>query len=148
MLNPQNKTKKKKTRKMTPTPKFGKTPLELLEPNTEYDPTFFEKYGHSVLGPIMGFGMSLSANLGTKRPLVRASKSNAINFVIVWRLIDYTKFKFFQFAHRCTTAYSIRHWWLFCIQLVQKLQGKCECRTWCSLSSLHSIASGRFSTAR
>lgn len=116
---------------MTPTPKFGKTPLELLEPNTEYDPTFFEKYGHSILGPIMGFGMSCSANFGTKRPLIRAGKFKCHQllccdqyfFLFFWLCDDFystttVRNLIFFNLHRCTTAYSIFHWWLFCIQLV------------------------------
>lgn len=63
---------------MPQTPKFGKTPLELLEPNPDYEPPFFGKYAVWIFGPLLGVGASMSVNLGQQRPVLRASTfSNA-----------------------------------------------------------------------
>lgn len=63
---------------MVPTPKFGKTALELLEPNLDYDPTFFEAYGATIFGPLVGLGASMSVNFGLSRPLLKAGMDTHI----------------------------------------------------------------------
>lgn len=52
---------------MTPTPKFGKTALELLEPQ-DYDPTLFDKVGLEVCGTALGIGLACTYNWFWKRP--------------------------------------------------------------------------------
>lgn len=64
---------------MVPTPKFGKSPLELLEPNVDYDPTFFEAYGATIIGPIVGLAASVSINFGHSRPLLKAGMTSHMN---------------------------------------------------------------------
>lgn len=64
---------------MTPTPKFGKTALELLEPNTAYDPTFYDKYGSWIFGPFIGLAMSTAVNFGQKKPLTAGMSFSATN---------------------------------------------------------------------
>lgn len=54
---------------MTPTPKFGKTALELLEPQ-DFDLTLFEKAGLEVTGGFLGFGLACTYNWFWKRPLI------------------------------------------------------------------------------
>lgn len=87
---------------MTPTPKFGKTPLELLEPNTDYDPTFFEAYGKWIVAPLFGVGMSMAANFGMKRPLTAGMSfpvTNQLQWIDVWVMNEHLNRSFkFLFA--------------------------------------------------
>lgn len=76
---------------MAPTPKFGKTPLELLEPNTDYEPTFFEKHKALIFGPPTGLGLSMATNLGLRRPLIFSGM-----FSVQWS-ITIESDKWFQF---------------------------------------------------
>lgn len=65
---------------MTPTPKFGKTPLELLAPPDDYDKTLWEKIGLEMSGVGIGFAMQTTVNWFNKRPF----RSGKLSFSVIF----------------------------------------------------------------
>lgn len=62
-------------------PKFGKSPLELLDPKNAVPKSLSEKYGLQVFGGVVGGFAHLLRNIATKRPPIAGKISKQITFL-------------------------------------------------------------------
>lgn len=65
-----SKIKLKKKYEMTPTPRFGKTPLEILSNDEELDDSLAYKYGIRFAFGLLGCGYPFFRNFGQRRPVL------------------------------------------------------------------------------
>lgn len=83
-------------------PQPATTPLELLENNDIFAPSFLSKWYNPVAGAALGLVSSLIANFATKKPVMSGLYSLFLNYIILFPpeylnlLIKYELFKVFK----------------------------------------------------